>query len=366
METIGTPLLWFGFVGLVLGFLAVDLGIFNRKAHEVRFKEALTWSIVWISTSLLFNLWIWHQFGGQAATEFLTGYLIEKSLSVDNIFVFVIIFAAFKIPAIYQHRILFWGILTALVLRAAMILGGVALLEAFHWMIYVFGGLLVVTGIKMYLSRSHADSPGESRTMRVFRRLIPSTTRLDGQRFFTRENGRRVATPLFLTLLLVEVTDVVFALDSIPAIFGITRDPFIVFTSNVFAILGLRALFFLLAGAYQRFAYLKVGLAAILVFVGSKMLIVEVYKVPTGLSLGVIGTILAVSITWSWIVSGRRERSAARLESAHPVVGAHAVQLSAVALENAGADLAEIGDDDHQEHQRDDDKATRPTGHRGV
>ncbi len=310
MESIGSPVMWAAFVGFVLLMLALDLGIFHRKSHVVGFKEAAIWSAVWVSLALLFGGWVFLEFGTAKGTEYLTGYVIEKSLSVDNIFVFVMIFGALGIPAIYQHRVLFWGILTALVLRAAMILGGVAAIERFHWLIYVFGGFLVLTGIKMFFTRNHAESPEESKFLKWARRVIPSTTRFDRDRFFTVENGRRLATPLFMALILVEVSDVIFAVDSIPAIFAITTDPFIVFTSNIFAILGLRSLFFMLAGLVDRFRYLKVGLSAVLVFVGVKMLIMDVYKVPAGISLAIILGILGASV-WVSLATSRREAAAA-------------------------------------------------------
>jgi tellurite resistance protein TerC len=288
--------------------LALDLGVFHRKAHEVRFKEALGWSLVWIALALTFNIGIWLLAGGGPAIEFLTGYLIEKSLSVDNIFVFVIILAAIGVPAIHQHRVLFWGVLTALVLRAAMILAGTALLARFHWLIYVFGAFLIFTGVKLFLQRGREEHPEESWAIRLARRVIPSTRTLDGGRFFAVVNGRRMATPLLMALLLVEVSDVVFALDSIPAIFAVTTDPFIVFTSNIFAILGLRSLFFVLAGLVEKFAYLKVGLAAVLAFVGAKMVVVDFVKVPALLSLGVIGAILGASVAASLARDRRRRR----------------------------------------------------------
>lgn len=305
--SVGSPELWAGFIVFVLAMLALDLGVFHRKAHVVSLKEALGWSLVWVSLALVFNAGIWWWFGADRGVEFLTGYLIEKSLSIDNIFVFVVIFGAMRIPPIHQHRVLFWGILSALVLRAVMIVAGTAMLERFHWLIYVFGAFLVLTGVKMFLQRNHAEDMGESRVLRLLRRVIPTSEKLDGGRFFTRQDGRRVATPLFLTLLLVEVTDVVFAVDSIPAIFAVTLDPFIVFTSNIFAILGLRSLFFLLADLVDRFRYLKVGLSAVLVFVGVKMSIVEVVKIPPLVSLVVVMGLLAASIVASLLAS-RRER----------------------------------------------------------
>ncbi len=299
--SIGSPAAWVGFIAFVVVMLAVDLGVFHKKAHEVGFREALTWSAVWMGLALVFNAGVWWKFGSQSGLEFLTGYLIEKSLSIDNIFVFVVIFGALGIPAIHQHRVLFWGILSALVLRAAMIFAGTALLARFHWLIYLFGAFLVVTGIKLYLQRDKEEHPESGWAMRTIRRLLPSTPRLHGGHFFAVENGRRLATPLFMSLLLIEVSDVIFAVDSIPAILAISTDPFIVFTSNIFAILGLRSLFFLFARLIDKFRYLKVGLAGILVFVGAKMALVDVYKIPPLVSLLVIGCTLAAAIIVSWL-----------------------------------------------------------------
>jgi len=309
MQSVGSPALWAGFILFVMAMLALDLGVFHRKAHAVSFKEAAGWSAVWVTMALIFNAGVWWSFGPQPGIEFLTGYLIEKSLSVDNIFVFVIIFAALGIPSQYQHRVLFWGILSALILRAVMIFAGVAMLERFHWLIYVFGGFLILTGIKLFVQRNKDEHPEDGFALRMARRIIPSTNRLDGPRFLTMENGRRVATPLLMALILVEITDVIFALDSIPAIFAVTRDPFIVFTSNIFAILGLRSLFFLLAGMVEKFSYLKIGLAAVLVFVGLKMTLVDVVKVPPALSLGVIVLLLGASIVASLLKARALERA---------------------------------------------------------
>jgi len=287
---------WVFFCVFLVAMLALDLGVFHRKAHEVRFREAVGWSVVWVTLALLFNGWIYLYAGPQAGLEFLTGYLIEKSLSVDNIFVIAMVFSYFAVPALYQHRVLFWGVLGALLMRGVFIGLGAYVLARWHWIIYVFGALLLVTGVKMALRDDKPYDGEQDPIVRWAKRLIPLTTRYDGQKFWTFENGKKVATPLFLVLLLVEFTDLVFAIDSIPAIFAITLDPFIVFTSNAFAILGLRSMYFLLAGVMHRFIYLKYGLAAILVFVGTKMLLLDVWKVPTPLSLGTIGSILAVSI----------------------------------------------------------------------
>ncbi len=288
--------LWVIFNVFVLGMLALDLLVFHRKAHAVSLREALIWSIVWITLALIFNLWIYYMWGSEKALEFFAGYLIEKSLSVDNIFVFIIIFSYFAVPAMYQHRVLFWGILGALIMRAIFILAGAALLSAFHWIIYIFGGFLVITGIKMYFAGDEKIEPEKNPAVRLLRRWMPITADFHEQRFFVRLDQRIWATPLFVVLLVIETTDVIFAVDSIPAVFAITFDPFIVYTSNIFAILGLRALYFLLAGIMGMFRYLKVGLSFVLCFVGVKMMLVDFYKIPIGVSLGVVADILAVSI----------------------------------------------------------------------
>lgn len=292
-------LLWVVFNVFVLGILVLDLAVFHRKAHVVSLREALAWSCVWVSLALLFGLGIYLLRGGEKALEFITGYLIEWSLSVDNLFVFLVIFSYFAVPAIYQHRVLFWGILGALVLRALFIATGTALLSKFHWMIYVFGVFLIFTGIKLLFAGDEKIEPEKNPAVRSVRRFMKITPTFEGQRFFVRKDGMLWATPLFLVLVVVETTDVIFAVDSIPAIFAITLDPFIVYTSNVFAILGLRALFFLLAGVMGMFRFLKVGLSFVLCFVGVKMTIVDFYKIPIGISLGVVGTILLLSIVAS-------------------------------------------------------------------
>lgn len=299
-ESVGSPALWVGFLVFVLVMLAVDLGIFHRKSHEVTLKEAAVWSMVWVSLAVVFNLGVYAWFGARTALEFTTGYLIEKALAVDNIFVFLVIFSAFAIPAAYQHRILFWGVLGALVMRAAFIVAGAALLQRFHWAMYLFGGILAVTGIKLLLQRNqHEVHPERSFLVRALQRWLPVTHDMAGGKFTVVQGGRRFATPLLLALVAVEVSDVVFAVDSIPAIFAVTLDPFIVFTSNVFAILGLRSLYFLLAGVIPKFTYLKVGLSVVLIFVGAKMLLADFFKVPIGISLGAIVLILAVSVVAS-------------------------------------------------------------------
>lgn len=294
--SIGSPVLWLGFVVFVLLMLALDLGVFHRQAHEVSLKEALGWSLSWIALALCFNVGVWFWFGSERALEFTAGYLLEKALSVDNIFVFVVIFGAFGIPRIHQHRVLFWGVLGALVLRAIFIFAGTALISRFHWVIYVFGAVLVITGLKLLFQRDEDVHPESNPLVRWFERLLPVTKDLRGEHFTVIESGKRHATPLLLALVAVEVTDVIFAVDSIPAVFAITQDPFIVFTSNIFAILGLRSLYFLLAGIVHKFRYLKVGLSVVLVFVGLKMLIADTYKLPIVVSLGVIAGVLTLSI----------------------------------------------------------------------
>jgi TerC family integral membrane protein len=288
--------MWVAFNVFVLMMLAVDLGVVHRRVHTVRLKEALVWSGIWIALALLFALGVYVWYGSQPALEFLAGYLIEKSLSVDNIFVFVLIFAYFKVPALYQHKVLFWGILGALVMRAIFIFAGIALLQRLHWIIYVFGALLIVTGIKMAMEKDKEIHPDKNPVLRLFRRLVPVTEDYHADHFFVRRFGHYAATPLFIVLLVVETTDIIFAVDSIPAILAITVDPFLVYTSNVFAILGLRALYFALAGVMQLFHYLHYGLSAILVFVGAKMLLADVYKLPVAVALGVIAGILLVSV----------------------------------------------------------------------
>ncbi len=300
---------WLIFALCVLGMLGLDLGLFHRKPREVSKREALTWCLVWITLALLFNLGIYFWRGSEKATEFFTGYLIEYSLSVDNIFVFLLIFTYFEVPAAYRRRVLFWGILGAIVMRGLFIALGVALLATFHWVLYVLGGFLVFTGVKFVFQRETRVDPEANPVLRVFRRYFPITASYQAQHFFIRQAGRWprrwrgwLATPLFVVLLIVESTDVAFAIDSIPAIFAITLDPFIVYTSNVFAILGLRSLYFLLAGIMGMFRYLKPGLGVVLAFVGVKMLLTDVYKVPIGASLAVIAVILGVSVGASlWV-----------------------------------------------------------------
>ncbi|MEZ4293920.1 MAG: TerC family protein [Polyangiaceae bacterium] len=298
-ESVGTPALWIGFLVFVLALLALDLGVFHRKAREVTTREAAVWSLVWFGLAVAFNGLVYGLFGRERAVELATGYLIEKALAVDNIFVFVLIFAYFRVPSALQHRVLFWGILGALVMRAGFVLVGGAVLSRYHAAIYLFGALLFVTGVRLLFQKGETSEIGDNVLVRALRRVIPVSAGFSGGRFFVKEGGRWLATPLFLALVTVEISDVVFAVDSIPAIFAVSRDPFIVLTSNIFAILGLRSMYFLLAGVVQKFRYLKVGLALILVFVGAKMALSELYKVPVATSLGVIALLLLGSVAAS-------------------------------------------------------------------
>jgi tellurite resistance protein TerC len=296
--------MWIGFNVFVLAMLAVDLLLFHRKSHEVSMKEATGWTAVWVALALLFNGWIASYYGPDVGLQFLTGYLIEKALSVDNIFVFVLIFAYFKVPAMYQHRVLFWGILGALLMRGAMIAVGAALIHHLHWIVYVFGAFLVITGIRMAVQKEHDIEPQSNPMIRLIRKIWPVADHYHGEKFFVRgevagQGLRILATPLFVVLVMVETTDLIFAVDSVPAIFAITQDPFIVYTSNIFAILGLRSLYFLLAGVIHKFHYLQVGLSVVLMFVGVKMLLTGIYKIPVAVSLGVIALILLTSVVAS-------------------------------------------------------------------
>ncbi len=307
MLTTASPVLWASFLLLILFFLALDLGVLNRKDHQLGAVEALRWVAVWIACALLFCWFVAWRFGSPKALDFLTGYVLELSLSVDNLFVFVLLFRAFRIPGHLQHRVLFWGIIGALVLRGAMIIGGAALLARFGWLIYVFGAFLLVSGVRLFFHREQEHDPERSWAYRTLRRVIPSTARIEGHRFTVIEGGRRVATPLLLALVLIELSDVVFALDSVPAIFGVTLDPFIVFTSNVFAILGLRSLYFVLARLMGRFEYLHFGLAAVLAFIGAKMLLSHWLHVPSAVSLGVVVVLLGASMLYSVWRTARTE-----------------------------------------------------------
>jgi len=295
-----TPILfWILLNAFVLIMLALDLGVFHRKTHEVSVKEALTWTFVWVFLAMVFNAIIFYWKGQQSALEFFTGYLVEKALSVDNIFVFIMIFSYFQIPSKYQHKVLFWGILGALIMRVIFIFAGVALIEKFHFTIYLFGALLIYTGYKMFYHNNATIEPDKNPVIKVFKKFMPVTPHLQEDKFFVKLDGKRFATPLFLVLILIETTDLIFAVDSIPAILAITQDQFIVYTSNVFAILGLRSLYFALAGVVHRFWLLSYGLAIVLVFVGIKMLLIDVYKIPIEWSLLFIATLITGSILLS-------------------------------------------------------------------
>ncbi|PIT99804.1 MAG: hypothetical protein COT74_08445 [Bdellovibrionales bacterium CG10_big_fil_rev_8_21_14_0_10_45_34] len=302
------PYIWFLFLGSILILLFLDLFVLHSKDKPLSFKQAILWTIFWMILALSFNGGIWHYLGSEAALTFFTGYVVELSLSVDNLFLFLLIFGYFKVPPQYQQKVLFLGILGAIVFRIIFIFAGIALIERFHWIIYVFGGFLVITGIKMAFQSEEQISLDNNRAIRLFKKIMPVSTQYDNGHFFTRINGKLAATPLFLCLLIIETTDIIFAADSIPAILAITQEPFIVFTSNVFAILGLRALYFALSGLADVFEYLKYGLAVILTYVGIKMLISSYYKIPTPVSLGVIAGVLAASVLLS-IYNDRRSSS---------------------------------------------------------
>ena len=289
--------IWVGFNIFIVTMLLLDLGVFHRKSQEVQLKEALIMSGVWIALALVFNVIVYYWRGSELALQFLTGYVLEKSLSVDNLFVFLMVFSYFSVPTNYQHKILFWGIFGALVMRAFFIAVGVTLLSYFHWVIYVFGVILVVTGIRM--ARQDHDNqiePDKNPVLKLFKRFMPVVDRYEGSKFFIKEGGRRLATPMMVVLIIVETTDLIFAVDSIPAILAISQDPFIVYTSNAFAILGLRALYFALAGIMQLFHYLQYGLSFILVFIGMKMLLADLFEIPIGVALGVVAGVLTLSI----------------------------------------------------------------------
>jgi tellurite resistance protein TerC len=298
-HSIGTPFFWASFIAVVLVLLSIDLGVFHRSAHAVKVREATIWSLVWVLVSCSFGIWVYRAFGRQYGLEFFTGYLIEYALSVDNVFVFIIIFSYFAVPAKLHHRVLFWGILGALIMRASFIVAGAAIISAFHWTIYIFGAFLVFTGIKILREGETDVEPDRNPVVKLFRRIVPMTSGYETGRFFSREGGRFAATPLALVLVTVEATDLVFATDSIPAIFGITRDPFIVYTSNICAILGLRSMYFLLSAVIKRFVYLGTGLGIVLMFIGMKMLASGYCAIPIGLSLGIVAAILAGSIVLS-------------------------------------------------------------------
>ncbi len=294
---------WLGFIGLIFVFLALDLLVFHREAHEISIKEAFIWSVIWSFIGVGFAGVIWAAWGSEIAGEYLAGYVIERSLSVDNIFVFALIFGYFSVPAAYQHRVLVWGIVGAVVFRIAFIAAGASLLETFHWMIYLFGGFLIFTGLRMAFGKEIEVHPETNPALRILRRIIPVTSDYHGTNFFTRQSGVIMATPLLAVLVVIETTDIIFAVDSIPAIFAVTDHAFIVFSSNAFAILGMRVLYFLLAGAMHRFIYLKHGLAIVLVFVGVKMMSEDVYHMHIAVSLGIIAAVLALSMGLSLIVT---------------------------------------------------------------
>jgi tellurite resistance protein TerC len=326
-ESVGTPFLWAGFIGFVIVMLAIDLGLFHRKAHEVSLKEAGIWSAVWVALALLFNLGVYFLFGSEQALEFTTGYLIEKALAVDNLFVFVVIFLAFGIPAVYQHKVLFWGVLGALITRAIFIMGSGVLLRHFHWAMYAFGAVLAFTGVKLLVRGEGEVHPERNPLVRLFQKLVPVKPGFAGGAFTVVEGGRRYGTSLLVALAAIELTDVIFAVDSIPAVFAVTEDPFIVFTSNIFAILGLRSMYFLLAGVMSKLEHLKTGLAVVLVFVGAKMLLADVVHVPIGASLGVIVGILALSVLPTFLRRPRRPPSQTR--AARDTVRANAARRDA-------------------------------------
>jgi tellurite resistance protein TerC len=300
---------WIGFLAFILGMLALDLGVFHRDAHAITRREALIWSVVWISLALTFNAGVYLTMGTESGIEWTTGYLLEYSLSIDNVFVMLLIFSTFAVPAIYQHRVLFWGILGAVVMRGILIAFAGFLLDRLHWMIYVFGAFLIFTGYRFIRGGDHVADVSDNKLVNFAKRFMPVTETYEGQSFFTMRNGVRYMTPLFLVLLLIESTDLIFAVDSIPAIYAVTDDPFIVFTSNAFAILGLRSLFFVISGYLSGMAYLKPALASIMAFVGTKMVLIDIVKVPPLLSLGVIAAILAIAIFASWRVKEKTEEA---------------------------------------------------------
>lgn len=296
-----TVVLWTAFNVFVLGMLALDLGVFHKKPANIGVKEALVWTGVWITLAMAFNFFVFQYFGREQAIEFFTGYIIEKSLSVDNIFVIIMIFSYFHVPTSYQHKVLFWGILGALVMRVIFIFAGIELIHRFHWLIYLFGGFLIFTGLRMVLAGEVKVHPEKNPVVKLIRRFFPVTASFEGDSFFVRKDAKLWATPLFVVAILIETTDLIFAVDSIPAILAITDNPFIVYTSNVFAILGLRSLYFALSGIEKYFHFLKYGLAAILVFVGAKMALADYYKIPVEISLIVIVSLLIVAIIASMV-----------------------------------------------------------------
>jgi tellurite resistance protein TerC len=317
LESVGTPLSWACFSVIILAMLALDLGVFHKQAHVVSLRESAIFSVIWVTLALLFNTYVYVSFGREHALEFSTGYLIEKALALDNIFVFVVIFRALRVPAAYQHRVLYWGVFGALLLRAAFIWAGGAFIQHFHWAEYVFGAILVVTGVRLLLQGEDASQPVDNPVVKAFKRFLPVTPDFVADRFTVVRERRLHATPLLLALVAVEVSDIIFAVDSIPAIFAVTTDPFIVFTSNIFAILGLRSLYFLLAGVIDRFVYLKLGLALVLMFVGVKMSIAEWFDVPIVASLLVIVGVVGGSIVASLLKSTHAPSANTNADTSH-------------------------------------------------
>jgi tellurite resistance protein TerC len=306
----GSTWLWIGFSLFIFTMLSLDLGLFNRKAHTIKYREAWLWSGVWVTLAMIFAGIVFYYLGSQPGFEFLTGYIIELSLSVDNLFVFLLIFSYFKVPAKFQHRVLFWGVMGALFMRLTMIFVGAALINRFHWIIYIFGAFLVYTGIKMFRQEEIEVQPEKNPLVRLVTRFLPISRHYEEEKFFTKANGKRTGTLLLLVLMVVEVTDLVFAVDSIPAIFAVTTNTFIVYTSNVFAILGLRSMYFLLAGVVEKFRYLRLGLAIVLSFIGLKMLVGAVgFHIPIKISLAFVFLVLVGSVVASLVVSPEGERT---------------------------------------------------------
>lgn len=308
MTSVGSPLVWTVFAVVIVAALAIDLGVFHRKAHAVPVREAATWVGVWVTLALGFNLFVYQRFGAPRAMEFLQGYLLELALSVDNVFVFLIIFRYFHVPREVEHRVLFWGVLGAVIARGIFIVAGAAMIQRFHFTIYILGAFLVYTAGKLLFQRSDAIDPAANPVLRLFRRLVPTTQDFEGDRFFVRRDGRTMATPLLAVLVVVEASDVMFAVDSIPAVFGVTTDVFVVYTSNIFAILGLRSLFFLVEGLVRKLRFLKYGVAVILAFIGVKILIEPWYRVPVAASLATLAGILAISAIASLLIPERGPR----------------------------------------------------------
>ena len=309
MTSVGSPLVWAVFAVVVIAALALDLGVFHREARSVSMKEAAAWTAVWCTLAVLFNLFVFQKFGASKGLEFMQGYLLELALSVDNVFVFLVIFSYFRVPAENQHRVLFWGIIGAVATRGIFIGAGVAVIERFHWVMYILGAFLVYTAIKIMVQKEEELDPSRNFALRLFRRIVPSTDQFEGARFLVRRDGRLLATPLLAVLVVVESADVMFAVDSIPAVFGVTTDVFIVLTSNIFAILGLRSLFFLISGLVQKIRFLKLGVAVILAFIGVKILIESLYKIPVAMSLGVLAGILLTATAASFMFPEKAEES---------------------------------------------------------